>query len=65
MNENFIKQLFIRSVNLMKDTEFEWPDHWDIKRKIEFLDTSLEWAIQEELYEQCTILRDVKETLIE
>jgi hypothetical protein len=64
MDENFIKQLFIRSVNLMKDTEFEWPDHWDTKRKIEFLDSSLEWAVQEELYEQCTVLRDVKETLI-
>jgi hypothetical protein len=63
MNENFIKQLFIKSIDLMHGSEWEWPDHWDTKRKIEFLDNSLEWALQEELYEQCTIIRDVKETI--
>lgn len=47
----------------MQGADWEWPDHWDTKRKIEFLDSSLEWALQEELYEQCTIIRDVKETI--
>ena len=47
----------------MQGSEWEWPDHWNTKRKIEFLDSSLEWALQEELYEQCTIIRDVKETI--
>ena len=63
MNENFIKQLFIKSIDLLQGADWEWPDHWDTKRKIEFLDSSLEWALQEELYEQCTIIRDVKETI--
>jgi protein-arginine kinase activator protein McsA len=61
--DNFVEQLFIRSINFMKTNNWEWPDAWDTKRQLEFLDDSLQYAEQNELYEQCAIIRDVKETI--
>ena len=39
------------------------PASWDAERKEKFLDESLEYAIELELYEQCAIIRDVQETI--
>jgi hypothetical protein len=58
--ENFINQLFIRSINIMATDMWEWPTAWDDTRKLTFLTDSLIYAEKNELYEQCSIIRDVK-----
>jgi protein-arginine kinase activator protein McsA len=63
--ENFINQLFIDSINIMKTDEWEWPESWNMTRKIKFLDESLQYAEKREFYEQCAILRDVKKNITE
>jgi protein-arginine kinase activator protein McsA len=60
---NFVEKLFIQSINHMKTDNWEWPVSWDAERKEKFLDESLEYAIELELYEQCAIIRDVQETI--
>ena len=60
---NFVEKLFIQSINHMKTDNWEWPASWDAVRKEKFLDESLEYAIELELYEQCAIIRDVQETI--
>lgn len=65
MNQNFIERLFIDSINVMATNEWEWPDHWDKERRLRFLNESLRYATERELYEQCAIIRDVKESVEE
>tara|TARA_Y100001972_G_C7590647_1_gene296080 strand:- start:266 stop:484 length:219 start_codon:yes stop_codon:yes gene_type:complete len=60
---NFVEQLFIRSIDHMKTTDWQWPDNWDTARKNKFLTESLEYAEELELYEQCAIIRDVQKTI--
>jgi hypothetical protein len=60
MNQNFIEQLFIDSINIMATGEWEWPNYWDKHRRMHFLNESLRYAEERELYEQCAIIRDVK-----
>lgn len=61
--ENFITRLFVDSINVMKTDDWQWPDTWDIQRRIKFLDDSLQYAEKRELYEQCAIIRDVKKEI--
>ena len=65
MNQNFIEQLFIDSINVMSTGEWELPDAWDKQRRLHFLNESLRYATERELYEQCAIIRDVKESIEE
>jgi hypothetical protein len=58
--ENFINQLFIESINAMAGTKWEWPETWNHERKLNFLEDSLKYGETNELYEQCSIIRDVK-----
>jgi|TARA_R110000796_G_scaffold252358_1_gene386238 protein-arginine kinase activator protein McsA len=60
---NYIEDLFIRSINHLKTDDWEWPGSWNSDKRIEFLNESLEYAINNELFEQCSIIRDVKETI--
>lgn len=53
--------LFVDSINLMKTNKWQWPDIWDTTKKMQFLNDSLSYAEQHELYEQCAIIRDVKQ----
>jgi protein-arginine kinase activator protein McsA len=62
---NFIENLFIKSINVMKTGEWRWPDHWNDFRKIQFLTDSLNYAKQNEFWEQAAILRDVKKSIEE
>jgi hypothetical protein len=61
--ENFITRLFVDSINVMKTDDWQWPDTWDMQRRIKFLDDSLQYAEKRELYEQCAIIRDVKKEI--
>jgi len=65
MNQNFMQQLFIDSINVMATGKWEWPDTWDKQRRLRFLNESLQYATERELYEQCAIIRDVKEAVNE
>jgi protein-arginine kinase activator protein McsA len=49
----------------MKTDEWEWPESWTSPRKLKFLEDSLRYAEKQEFYEQCAIIRDVKENLNE
>jgi hypothetical protein len=65
MNHNFIERLFIESINIMATDKWEWPDQWNHERRLKFLNESLRFAEDRELFEQCVIIRDVKESLHE
>ena len=55
--------MFCKSIDHMSTEKWAWPEHWDVQRKFKFLDECMEYAEKTELYEQCTIIRDVKETI--
>lgn len=63
MNQNFIEQLFIDSINTMATRDWEWPEQWSKERRLHFLTEALRYATDRELYEQCAIIRDVKESI--
>jgi hypothetical protein len=63
MDHNFIERLFVESINVMATDKWDWPDHWDTERRVKFINESLRFAEDRELFEQCVILRDVKESL--
>ena len=60
-----MEHLFIESINVMATRDWEWPDRWDMSRRLHFLDEALRYAMDRELYEQCAIIRDVKESIEE
>ena len=62
-NSNYIKVLFIESIDIMQYDSWEWPSTWGKEKKNEFLSESLEYATELELYEQCAIIRDVQKTI--
>lgn len=57
--DNYIQQVFIGSINIMKTDDWQWPDHWDESRKLKFLNDSLNYASENEFWEQAAIIRDV------
>lgn len=60
---NFIEHAIIESIEKMSTTEWSWPPTWDDDRKLTFIDQCMQFAETRELYEQCAILRDVRETI--
>lgn len=61
--ENFVVQLFKESINVMKTSDWKWPEQWNTERRIKFLDEALSYGEKNELYEQCSIIRDVKNSI--
>lgn len=61
--KNFVDHLFVKSIDHMKTSRWEWPVNWDVKRQKQFLDDSLKYAEQKEFYEQCAIIRDVQQKI--
>ena len=61
--ENFIVKLFKESIDVMKSSKWEWPEQWNTERRIKFLDEALSYGEKNELYEQCSIIRDVKNSI--
>lgn len=60
MEENFLDKVLIMSINHMKNNSWTWPDAWDDQRIRRFLTNCMEYAENNELYEQCAIIRDVQ-----
>ena len=60
---NFIDKLLMVSINHMKTDEWKWPPNWDLTKKQRFLNQCLVYAEQNELYEQCAIIRDVEKEI--
>ena len=65
MEENFINKLLINSINHMKTGNWEWPSTWDLARRKQFLESCMQYAENNEFYEQCAIIRDVHNTISE
>lgn len=61
--KNLMSQLFIDSINIMQTNDWQWPDVWDMQRKLDFLTDSLQYAELNQYFEQCAIIRDVKKKL--
>lgn len=61
--ENFIIKLYKESVTAMSGSDWKWPDKWTTERKQKFLDDALSYGESHELYEQCSIIRDVKKEI--
>ena len=59
-NKNFVDHLFKESINVMAGDEWSWPSHWDRSRQLQFLSNSLDYAVENEFWEQAAIIRDVK-----
>ena len=47
----------------MATNKWEWPDPWDTDRKLRFLNDSLNYAKENEFWEQAAIIRDVTEKI--
>jgi hypothetical protein len=60
---DYIEQALIESIDLMATRSWSWPPGWDMTRKNKFIDQCMIFAETRELYEQCAILRDVRETI--
>jgi len=57
--KNFTDKIFIGSVNIMKTDEWKWPNRWGRDRKKEFLTDLLNYAKENEFWEQAAVIRDV------
>ena len=60
---NFIERLFVRSIDHMMTSEWQWPPELDYARRKSFLKHCIEYAEQREMYEQCAVIRDVEKEL--
>ena len=61
--KNFIDNVFLKSINVMATNKWEWPNNWNDNRKLQFLNDSLNYAKQNEFWEQAAIIRDVTEEI--
>jgi len=57
--KNFTDKVFIGSIDIMKTDEWMWPKSWDADRIKKFLTDSLNYAKENEFWEQAAIIRDV------
>jgi hypothetical protein len=57
--KEFTDKVFIGSIDIMKSDDWKWPALWDTERKIKFLTDSLNYAKENEFWEQAAIIRDV------
>tara|TARA_R110002051_G_scaffold295727_1_gene361598 strand:+ start:1102 stop:1299 length:198 start_codon:yes stop_codon:yes gene_type:complete len=61
--ENYIDKMIISAIDEMDTQEFVWPVNWSVPTKKKFLDDCLEWLEENQLYERCQIILDVKKKL--
>ena len=57
--KEFTDKVFIGSIDIMKSDDWKWPTLWDTERKMKFLTDSLNYAKENEFWEQAAIIRDV------
>ena len=57
--KEFTDKVFIGSIDIMKSDDWKWPTLWDTERIIKFLTDSLNYAKENEFWEQAAIIRDV------
>jgi len=64
MEENFLHKLITSGTDAMRTNDINWPEDWDMNMKLKFLDDAIEYLENtHELYEYCTILKDVKKEI--
>ena len=60
---NYIDKMIVSAIDEMENAEFIWPINWTVPTKKKFLDDCLEWLEENQLYERCQIILDVKKKL--
>ena len=63
MRENHIQKLITSAIDAMKYTEWTWPPNWSKETKLKFIEDINEWLLERELYEQCDILLELKDSI--
>jgi hypothetical protein len=58
--ENQFNVIFKHAVDAMSNNTWTWPEFWDINMKYAFINEALNYAVENEYWEQAVILRDVK-----
>ena len=59
--KNYMNILFEESIKLFIKSGGEFPPTWNKSKKLIFLDESLNYALKNEYYEQCGVIRDYRE----
>ena len=63
--KDYMKVVFVESINHMGGDDWTWPEHWTVQRKLNFLEHSLNYAKENEFWEQAAIIRDVTKEIEE
>ena len=63
MSENYLDKVLLSSIESMSKEEWSWPEHWDKKLKLKFLDECLDWLETHEHYEHCSMIINEKEKI--
>tara|TARA_R100000656_G_scaffold66748_1_gene50630 strand:- start:806 stop:997 length:192 start_codon:yes stop_codon:yes gene_type:complete len=63
MTKNYINKMITSAIDEMETQTWEWPGSWDDSSKEKFLDDCLEWLEENQLYEKCQIIVNVKKKL--
>ena len=63
MEKNYFDRMMVSAIESIKHNKHNWPDHWDNKQKIKFLNECIEWLEDMELYEHCEILLNEKKKI--
>ena len=63
MTKIYINKMITSAIDEMETQTWEWPSSWDASSKEKFLDDCLEWLEENQLYEKCQIIVNVKKKL--
>lgn len=57
---NHLNKLLKISLEEFENNEWQWPAVWAVADQIKFIDEAIEYLEQQEMYEQCKKLYEVK-----
>jgi hypothetical protein len=60
---NHLNKLMKLTIDAMIANNWKWPDTWAKSDRLKFIEEAIEFLEQREMYEQCQVLIDVKETI--
>lgn len=70
MNMDVFRDVLVQnSITILRDTKFQMEyaldETIDVYTKIQDIDELIDWAVEREMYEDCVILNNLKERIIE
>jgi|TARA_R110000868_G_scaffold302095_1_gene562578 hypothetical protein len=57
---NHLNKLLKISLEEFESNGWNWPKDWNVPDQIKFIDKAIEYSEQQEMYEQCKKLYEVK-----